>query len=374
MQNAWKTGSRKLTCTLEKVWQIATTAVQMMRSTLPEVIEYNENKDPGHPTLGDLRSGNEYSNELVNLLAEMLHPDPDSRADCQDIMNAYVENKEVWLEMADPNVARNFETSNLWLHWREGDGKWGVGTVFENPERSEDFRAREAKRLKKIVDDVKKRVEDKKKKKDEEDKEGGGDDGDDGGSGDGGDGDGDHGGPESTVKGLKKPPPAKKQPRKPQAVESPDEDDDAPDPTVKKPKPRNPNVKKAPRKPPPAGTDDGTDDGTAKKPMTPSEAGKVAGKHLPKKGTALPQYGQGAGKGIPQKAPPPGTGKGPPPGTGKGPPPGTGKGPPPGTGKGPPPGTGKQPPSGAENYIPGQTIPRSSDSSDVDMDEDMDED
>ncbi|THZ76808.1 hypothetical protein D6C84_08705, partial [Aureobasidium pullulans] len=134
------------------VWQIATTAVQMMRGNLPEVIEYNQKREPAHPTLGDLRSGNEYSNELVNLLAEMLHPDPDSRANCQDIMNAYVENREVWLEMADPNVARNFETSNLWLHWREGDGKWGIGTVFENPERSEDFRAREAKRLKRIAD------------------------------------------------------------------------------------------------------------------------------------------------------------------------------------------------------------------------------
>ncbi|THW69988.1 hypothetical protein D6D18_10526 [Aureobasidium pullulans] len=128
------------------VWQIATTAVQMMRGNLPDVIEYNQKREPAHPTLGDLRSGNEYSNELVNLLAEMLHPDPDSRANCQDIMNAYVENREVWLEMADPNVARNFETSNLWLHWREGDGKWGIGTVFDNPERSEDFRARERKR------------------------------------------------------------------------------------------------------------------------------------------------------------------------------------------------------------------------------------
>ncbi|KAL2030619.1 hypothetical protein VTO58DRAFT_107973 [Aureobasidium pullulans] len=193
----------------------------MMRGNLPEVIEYNQKREPAHPTLGDLRSGNEYSNELVNLLAKMLHPDPDSRANCQDIMNAYVENREVWLEMADPNVARNFETSNLWLHWREGDGKWGIGTVFDNPERSEDFRAKEAKRLKRIADDVRKRAEDKKKKKkkeeeeeeeeEEEDKKGSGDDGDDG------------------------------------------------------------------------------DDGTVKKPMTPSEAGKVAGKHLPKKATALPQ-------------------------------------------------------------------------------------
>ncbi|KAI4719568.1 hypothetical protein E4T48_04255 [Aureobasidium sp. EXF-10727] len=101
------------------VWQIAMTAVTLMRLENPEAINYEEkgwDKEFTH-TLGDLQF--DYSSELTDLLEAMLSNKPASRPTPKDILEwLFDENVQPrWRTMATAPECNDPDLSSSWLHW-----------------------------------------------------------------------------------------------------------------------------------------------------------------------------------------------------------------------------------------------------------------
>jgi serine/threonine protein kinase len=130
--------ARKHNTNHTQIWQIAITAVMLMKLEIPGDPAYTDGMDYQDvvPDLTGLRAN--YSTGLVNLLDRMLLFEPDHRAEVQEILDTYYKNRSSWehMEKAD-GVGNSINGWMHWLHWAPSVD-WLKGDYLDQGDSDED--------------------------------------------------------------------------------------------------------------------------------------------------------------------------------------------------------------------------------------------